>query len=259
MLIKISFILFYCVFTVLLLPAQTNTSAQSDTGINRFALVVGNADYPACPLKTPLNDAQLISDELIKLGFKVSKQVNTSELILKRAIMDFGNEVEHTKNAFIFIYYSGYVKQIKGKNYLVPVDANISVEKDIEFTGIALNSIFSYLENNGNNLNIFLLEPCSSDCFNRHFKSDEKKGLAHVLAPVGTIVSFSVSPGSEIISEAEYTALYTSEFVKALQIVNLPLHELFPKVRKQVYKLSDGKQIPWDTWSVDGEFYLNRP
>jgi len=224
----------------------------------RVALVIGNADYKNSPLRNPVNDATLMTSELKKLGFNVNTIKNGSQNQMKQAISKFGETLAKDKSTIGLFYYAGHGLQIKGKNYLIPTDAKIDKEPDVEVYCVDLDGLLANLEYSGNNMNIIILDACRNNPFARSFRSQAGDGLATINAPVGTIIAYATAPGSVAADGESKNGLYTQEFVKALSIPNIKIEDVFKKVRTQVKTISEGKQIPWENSSIEGDFYFIR-
>jgi len=222
----------------------------------RIALIIGNSDYKIAPLVNPLNDATMMTSELKKLGFEVNTVKNGSQNQMKQAISKFGELLAKDKNTVGLFYYAGHGIQMKGKNYLVPSDAVIEKEPDVEVYCVDLDGLLANLEYSGNNMNIIILDACRNNPFARSFRAQAGNGLATVNAPVGTIIAYATAPGSVAADGIGKNGLYTQEFVKALAIPNLKIEDVFKKVRTQVKTISEGHQIPWENSSIEGDFYF---
>ena len=222
----------------------------------RFALVIGNSDYKIVPLRNPVNDAALITSELNRLNFNVRTLKNASQNQMKQAISEFGELLSKDKKTVGLFYYAGHGVQVKGKNYLVPVDAVIEKEPDVEVYCVDLDGLLANLEYSGNNMNIIVLDACRNNPFGRSFRSQAGTGLATVNAPVGTFIAYATSPGSVAADGSGNNGLYTQEFVKAISMPNIKIEDVFKKVRTQVKTISEGKQIPWENSSIEGDFYF---
>jgi uncharacterized caspase-like protein len=90
---------------------------------DRFALVIGNAEYPSAPLRNPVNDARAMSQALRELGFEVISLENANKKHMEQAIVRFAGRLK-TDSSGLF-YYAGHGVQVKGRNYLVPVGAKL--------------------------------------------------------------------------------------------------------------------------------------
>ena len=86
-----------------------------------------------------------------------------------------------------------------------------------------------------------------------------KNGLAGIaIAPVGTYVAYATSPGGVASDGQGVNGLYTEELLKALRVPGLKIEDVFKIVRTNVRKASNGKQIPWENSSLEGNFYFRR-
>ena len=110
---------------LLALPA-----ARADAGETRTALVIGNSAYPSAPLRNPVRDAQGMARVLGGQGFDVTLLENAGQKQMRRAINDFGKKLR--EGGVGLFYYAGHGLQVAGRNYLVPVDAAISEESEVE-------------------------------------------------------------------------------------------------------------------------------
>ena len=92
----------------------------------RVALVIGNANYKTAPLENPVNDARAMARRLSQLGFKVTKVENATRNQMERAIAAFERQLSPTKTGLF--YYAGHGIQVRDRNFMVPVDANLNDE-----------------------------------------------------------------------------------------------------------------------------------
>src|SRR5262249_42141287 len=94
--------------------------------------------------------------------------------------------------------------------------------------------------------------------FARSFRS-QASGLAQMTAPAGTIVAYATEPGSVAADGAGKNGLYTEELLKAMRVPGLKIEELFKQVRIAVRNKSQNKQSPWESSSLEGDFYFIQP
>jgi hypothetical protein len=242
---------------------NNNTNVAKDenvTTINekRFALIIGNASYTTAPLKNPVNDANTMSKELKALGFEVITLTNASYQAMKKGISDFGKKLSSDKNSIGLFYYAGHGIQLKGKNYLVPTDAALESEADVEVYAVDMEGLLANMEYASNRMNIIILDACRNNPFGRGFRSTAGNGLATVSAPTGTFIAFATSPGSTAADGEGNNGLYTQELVNAMKIPNIKLEDVFKRVRTQVRQKSSGSQIPWENSALEGDFYFKK-
>jgi Caspase domain len=242
-------------------PEERPESGQAAGAIQekRFALVIGNGAYVgANPLRNPPNDARALSAALREIGFEVVERINLNSREMKKAIIDLGNKLQ--ANDVGLFYYAGHGVQSNGKNYLVPVDAEIEKEADIVVDGVELDTVLAQIEGAKNRLNIVILDACRNDFSTRSWRS-QGRGLAQVAnAPSGIFIAYATAPGATASdNKSGQNGLYTQELLKALRQPGLRIEEVFKQVRLRVKELSNGQQIPWESSSLEGEFYFTPP
>ncbi len=226
----------------------------------RKALVIGNSEYESsAKLRNPVNDAIAMAIELKKLGFEVIQIENGNRKQILEAISDYSTELAKDKNTTGLFYYAGHGIQAKGKNYLIPIDAKIVKEADIQVSCIDLDNLMVYLEEAANNMNLIILDACRNNPYGRSFRSSVGNGLATVTKqPKGTFLAYATAPGTVAADGTGENGLYTAELIKALEIPKLKLEDVFKRVRANVSEKSQDQQIPWDNSSLVGDFYFKK-
>src|SRR5215510_5516242 len=219
----------------------------------RIALVIGNSDYKTSPLSNPVNDAKDMAQLLRELGFEVIYKQDASQTEMKSAIREFGNNI--VKGDVALFYYAGHGAQVKGENYLIPVNAVITKEEEVEYESVNAGFVLAQMASAQNKLNIVILDACRNNPFARSFRS-QASGLAQMTAPAGTIVAYATEPGSVAADGAGKNGLYTEELLKAMRVPGLKIEELFKQVRIAVRNKSQNKQTPWESSSLEGDFYF---
>lgn len=221
----------------------------------RKALVIGNSTYPSVPLRNPANDATAVATRLQALGFDVTLRLNIKQDDLVTVIRNFGKELKESGGIGLF-YYAGHGLQIKGENYLVPIDAQIEKELDVEMEAVKLQRVLNEFDFANNQMNIVILDACRDNPY-ANLRS-LGSGLAPVYrAPLGTFIAYATSPGQAASDGDNNHGLYTQELLKALESAeDMKLEDVFKEVRASVRKKSDGSQIPWENSSLEGDFYF---
>jgi uncharacterized caspase-like protein len=234
-------------------PADAAESAR------RYALVIGNNAYPTAPLLNPVNDARAMAQVLQERGFTVITRLDADQRSLTSALREFGEKLKEggPGTAGLF-YFAGHGMQIKGRNYLVPVGANIEHEDEVAYQALDAQAVMDKMESAGNGTNIVILDACRNNPFARSFRS-ARQGLAQMDAPVGTIVAFSTAPGSVASDGTGSNGLYTSHLLAALKRPGQKVEDVFKQVRMAVLRDSGNKQVPWEASSLVGDFYFNAP
>ncbi len=233
--------------------------ANIDQEQKRTALIIGNSAYAQAPLKNPVNDAIAVAEELQRSGFDAYVYTDLDQKTTKKAIREFGQKLKERGGVGLF-YYAGHGLQCEGHNYLVPVNADIKKAQDIEFESVDLGRVLVELEYAENDMNILILDACRDNPYKEEFeksKYSSYNGLAAVgSAPYNTFIAFSTAPGFAALDGEGTNGLYTQELLKALGTKSLGLEDVFKQVRKNVRKSSKGQQIPWESSSVEDDFYF---
>jgi hypothetical protein len=224
---------------------------------NRMALVIGNGDYAIAPLRNPPNDAKAMAKALRDLNFDVIEIINGDKKKMKDAIVEFSNNLSEKKGVGLF-YYAGHGIQVKGENYLVPINHNIQAEPDVEDEAVRANLVLDYLQSSGTRMNIIILDACRDNPYARSMRSGNR-GLAQIYAEgSGSIISYATSPGSVAADGDGENGLYTQELLKAMKTPGVEIERIFRTVTANVKKLSSNKQVPWYNASIEGEFYFKK-
>ena len=249
------------VFAILLAGA-TSVRAQ-DKGLTvsermvteaRVALVIGNANYEHSPLRNPVNDARAMAVTLKSLGFEVTSACDQTQKQMKRAILDFGKALK--RGGVGLFYYSGHAVQVGGNNYLMPINAMIESEVDVDIEGVRVDAVLARMESAGNRLNIVILDACRNNPFATQFKSLDR-GLSVMNAPSGTLVAYATAPGSVARDGEGENGIYTAQLIKHISQPGLTIEQVFKKVRTAVKESTGGEQIPWESTALEGDFYFN--
>ncbi|HKR00780.1 MAG TPA: caspase domain-containing protein [Pyrinomonadaceae bacterium] len=233
---------------------QQRGMALSSSGADkRVALVIGNSRYETAPLRNPVNDANLMASALRELGFDVIARTDVNLREMQLAVREFSRKIQN--GAVGLFYYAGHGMQSGGRNFLIPIGAQIEAEGDVVLESLDLNSVLEQMGTAQNRLNIVILDACRNNPFTRSFRS-YSQGLAQVNAPAGTFIAYATAPGQTASDGKGDNGLYTQELMANLRTPGLPIEEVFKRVRVQVKQKSNGVQIPWDASSLEGAFYF---
>ena len=236
------------------------------SGEIRTALVIGNATYRNAPLRNPVNDAQAVAAALRGLGFEVILRENATQRETLDAFREFAFKA--AKSQVRLLYYAGHGAQIKGRNYLMPVDAEVQTEDEITQKGADVTEFLERLGTLPSGVNLVVLDACRNNPFtstpsqvadSRRFRTrglaPQTAGLAPLQAPSGTLIAFSTAPGSVAVDNPmQKNSVYTKHFLASLRTPGLPVERLFKQVRVAVALETQQQQVPWETSSLMGEF-----
>ncbi len=227
--------------------------AAQATG-QRVALVIGNAAYHEQSLRNPVNDARAMARTLRGLGFDVSEVLDADKRRMETAILEFGKKLSPQGVGLFF--YAGHGLQVKGRNFLVPVDARIDSESATRVVSVDVELLLEQLSDARNGVNIVILDACRNNPFERRLRGSSQ-GLAAIDAARGTLVAYATSPGSVAADGQGTHGLYTDELLKALRVPGLKIEEVFKRVRVEVSRRSNGSQTPWESSSLTGDLVVN--
>jgi hypothetical protein len=236
------------------------SSAQSDSTLStlpRTALVIGNTRYPDAPLRNPVNDANAIGAELQKLGFKVDLLLDAGRTQMANSIDGFSSSLAKTRGVGLF-YYAGHGAQLAWRNYLIPVDADVQKLEDMRDKTVELNSLLQGLVKAANPMNVIILDACRDNPFGNKVLT-EQKGLSQFDAPPGSLLAYATSPGNTAADGERQNGLYTENLLRELAIPAAKIEDVFKRVRLAVRRGSEGRQIPWESTSLEEDFYFQPP
>ena len=242
-------------------PLQRSNSTVTVPAIDghRLALVIGNGSYQAGRLANPVNDAKLISGVLRRVGFEVIEELDASQRQMKRAIQRFGDQLDkYGKNAVALFYYAGHGIQAGGRNYLIPVDATIRRETDLDIEAVPADWVVQQLEFAKSALNVIILDACRNNPFARGFRS-AGGGLARMDAPTGTLIAYSTAPGDVAADGDGANSPYSQALARAMLMSATPVEQAFKEVRVAVRGATKGAQTPWELSSLTGDFFFIPP
>lgn len=233
---------------------MTPTEAAAEA---RLALVIGQSAYRTVPeLPNAANDARGMTELLGNAGFSVTTAANLAQNEMRQAISDFAGKVSASgADTVALVFYAGHGLQIDGENYLVPVDLDPKREADIPLQGVRLNDLLNTLGALPIRARIFMLDACRNNPF------PALSGAGHGLAIVdtkagapGSFISYSTSPGAEAEDGSGIDSPYTTAALSVAKQPNLPIEEVFKRIRIAVAQSTDGRQIPWESSSLTTDF-----
>ncbi len=244
-----------CRAIVLILLVSSMRAA--DAAAKRVALVIGNSAYTeVAGLPNPRNDAELMSRALSDVGFEVITVTDADRRTMGRAIQDFGRALRAAgMDAVGVFYYAGHGVQSRGQNYLLPLNAKILDEADLDLEAISASDVLSQMEGAGNALNLVILDACRDNPFAR-LRGSLGRGLGRVDAASGSLVAFAAAPGESAADGDGANSPYTSALAAAIREPGLSIEQMFKRVRIQVRQDTAGRQTPWEESSLLGDFFF---
>jgi len=222
--------------------------------VERLALVIGNSAYQTAPLKNPINDAEDMAANLKNLGFKVILKKNADQRTMEDTIRYFGKQLRGAGVGLF--YFAGHGMQVDGRNYLIPINAKIDSESDVKYESVDAGRVLGKMEDAENQINIVILDACRSNPFSRNFRTSER-GLARMDAPKGSLIAYATAPGEVAADGPERNGIFTKYLMKHMIVPNLPIELVLKQARIDVAQATGGRQIPWESSSLMGNFYFN--
>ncbi len=219
---------------------------------SRVAVVIGNAAYAGATLPNAANDAKAMGSVLAAMGFQVVLAHDAGKAQMDQAIAQ-ARDLLQGKNGIGLLYYAGHGLQVDWHNYLVPVDAAPQSAADVPRQTVNIQSVMDAFKSAGNRMNIVVLDACRDNPFGA---SASAKGLAPLDAPPGTFLAYATAPGNvaDDGSAADGNGLYTRFLLQELPRQDARIEDVFKRVRLQVRMASQGRQIPWESTSLEDDF-----
>ncbi|MDB5141074.1 MAG: hypothetical protein JWR12_2990 [Mucilaginibacter sp.] len=219
-----------------------------------LAIVIGNDKYhESAELKFAVKDSQGIADVFIRLGYDVIHRKDIDNNVCAEILKALDDKIAGY-DATIF-FFAGHGFQFNGENYLTSVNCQIppSDVHNCRRNSIQLSELMDIYKKHPSKINIVIIDACR-----RSFGRGAEPTFAPIQAPKGTLVAFSTSPeeGAKDGGMGDY-GIYAGALLQYIGRELLSVEELFKRVRRTVYNLTNGKQTPWEHTSLIGDFYFN--
>ena len=232
---------------------------RADAATRRVALVVGASNYAhAGALAHTLDDARGMAAALTRLDFDVDLVLNPDRAALENAVRHFGQKSRGV-DASLF-YFSGHALESQGVNWLMPVSANVQNDGDLRFEALDLTAVLEQIEKSAR-VSLLFLDSCRQDPFKQRFgvsREVTRAGLAATNATgSGIYVAFATAPGMVAADGSGAHSPFTEALLKFIETPGLEVRQMMSKVRGEVESATNGRQIPWDSSSLSGDFYFD--
>ena len=237
--------------------------AEPAAAQKRVALVIGNAAYTyAGRLPNPGNDATDMAAALKGLGIEVILGRDLDKPGFDAKLRQFSRALADADVGILF--YAGHGLQVGLRNYLVPTDAQLQGERDLEFETVALDFVLRQMEiGREGRTNIVFLDACRDNPLARNLARamgtrsvGVGRGLAEVQAGVGTFIAYATKPGEVAQDGDGRNSPFTAALAKAVKAPGKGLTAVMVDVRKEVLAATRNRQVPWDHSALTGEFYF---
>ena len=221
-----------------------------------MALVIGNNDYRGVPVLTnPANDADDVAASLTRLGFEVQRVKNGTFDDMRKGLLEFARRARGSEVAIVF--YAGHGMEVGGENYLIPIDAELKADVDVDHEAIALKTVTPLVEN-ASRLGIVILDACRNNPFSAKMQRTIRtravsRGLAAVEPTGNVLIAFSAREGTTAADGFGRNSPFTSSLLRHLETPGLEINFLFRNVRDDVLKLTKREQLPFVYGSLSSE------
>ncbi|HHQ4940277.1 caspase family protein [Aeromonas veronii] len=222
-----------------------------------IALIIGNGNYQyGTKLKNAVNDANDVASALEQLSFIVTKHLDCEIQDLDRAVSAFQDGLN--SNDVGLFYFAGHGIQIEGQNYITAIDSSFIDESAVKYTSYPLNRLIEVMDSCSNKTNLIILDACRDNpCERAWTRSSTANSLAPMFAPKGTLIAYSTSPGETASDGVGNNGAYTEALLKHINKPDIPIEDMFKKVRNSLSVVTKGKQTSWEHTSLTGDFYFN--
>jgi uncharacterized caspase-like protein len=229
----------------------------------RVALVIGNSAYVQAPaLTNPVNDAADMAKALTEAGFDVVLGLDLDRRAFDDKLRTFARSVDGADIAVLF--YAGHGLQVTGHNYLVPIDAALASERDLDFEAVSLDFVLRQMEvGREGKTSIVFLDACRNNPLSRNLarsmgtrSAAVGQGLAEVQTGVGTFIAYSTQPGNVALDGAGRNSPFTQALAAHVVEPGKNLTAIMIEVRNDVLKATEGRQVPWDHSALTSDFFF---
>lgn len=228
----------------------------------RVALVIGNSEYRNVPrLPNPVNDAIMMRDALGRSSFESVDLIrNATREQLLSALHRFADRADSADWAVIF--YSGHGVEVGGTNYLVPVDARLRTNRDVEFEAVELDKALRAIEH-ARKLRLIILDACRDNPFLVQMARimptrSVGRGLARVEPDGGMLIAYAAKHGEIALDGEGSSSPFTDALVKRMRTPRLEIRRMFDLIRDDVMAATSRRQQPFTYGSLPGseDFYF---
>ena len=221
----------------------------------RVALIIGNSAYQNAPiLPNPERDARGIADMFQKAGYEiVTTAFNVGSLDFKSTIRKFEDAV--TDADIAVIYYAGYGLNIHGTNYLIPIDAKLTSDRDANDETITLEQLVESVHS-AKRLRVIIIDACRDNPFARIMKTERMASFSGLAAvepnSIDTLIAYAAKSGTTAQDGGGDHSPFAAALITNLFVPGLDIRLAFGRVRDEVLKKTGLMQEPFVYGSLGG-------
>ena len=263
-------------------------SSTKISNLNRVALVIGNQDYGENSLKNSINDAIGIGETLEHMGFDVIIKTDVTLAKFYKSLEELREKIE-PNNSIIFFYFAGHgntLNQKSSEEYLMMTDKKQKVL-------LSIYRLYEFLDSVNARYNIVVIDACrdfqkyflpidsgenslyvknSRQNFRGNFRANISKARGSVRPklvihddncsdtfPRSTIVSYATRHNQMARDWSIYDknhSPYTRLLIRYLDDEEIPIEEVFRRIRIDLIKETNRKQINLEENSLEKNVWL---
>lgn len=232
----------------------------------RVALVIGNGAYQHTrALPNPKNDADAIAKMLREIGFEVGLKLDLAKSAMREEMLAFEAAVREADIALV--YFAGHGMELAGENYLVPTDARLASDSDLETQAVTLRSVLNTV-GNARRLKIVILDACRNNPLSESMAlvtgatRSVSRGLARIEPSRGpssmdhkgdVLVAYAARAGTVADDGPNRHSPYAEALLKHVKTPGIDVRIMFGKVRDHVLAATGHTQEPFIYGSLSGD------
>jgi uncharacterized caspase-like protein len=246
----------FWIVAALLVSLELFAGIAPTIAAERVALVIGNGLYQKVQaLPNPPQDAADVGHALERLNFKVTELSNASASDMRKAVLDFGRAAEGSEMAIV--YFAGHGMEAGGENWLIPIDAELRSDADVESEAVSLRSVILQVSK-AQRLGLVILDACRNNPFAaRMQRSLRVRAVTRGLAPTeptdNVLVAYAARDGTTANDGNGRNSPFTVALLHNIETPGLEISFLFRNVRDEVMTATKREQQPF----VYGSFAAN--
>lgn len=244
---------------------RNSTISRYQSPERRVALVIGNSIYDSAPtLKNPANDAAAVAISLRQAGFQtVEIRGDLDQKTFRQALYEFSSLARTSDVALV--HYSGHGIEVGGVNYLVPKDAKLQVDTDVEFEGVPLDLVLRAVSG-ARVMRVVLLDACRNNPFVTTMRRSGPgtrsmgRGLQPVEPSANTLVLYAAKAGSTATDGDTHLSPFSESVARHLPDPGLEINKFSRVIRDEVLEKTLQQQEPFAYGSLSAQdFYFVPP
>ena len=219
----------------------------------RVALLIGISAYETlAPLKTPAGNVGALEQAFTKAGFdKVVTGLDLKHDDLIRKLRAFEEEAEDADIAVL--YFSGRGVEHGNDSYIVPTDARLASEQDVEDEAVAVDRLLRAVEG-AKTLKLLILDTSRDNRMDAATRNRPSCCILPLVEPpfTDTLILYATKTGRAATEGDGPVDPYTRALVSHLFEPGLDLRLATGKVRDDVIAATQGRQEPFAYGSLSG-------